>query len=260
MRTAALAAALLAGAFVLTGAEAARAGGIPILYNTGEDAFPVADVTDEILNLATDNLVQVYAKENNLDIATADPAVVAQAKSEVLTELKNVYQNTKLGYKCSVFGIFYAYLWWSSCEQVIFREKSATEFEYKSIKDRTSEQDVEALAQAFEKKANGKAIGEAYPLSAAKLGFWKKNGRWILLTVVILLIAAAVARFVLKKKAEAGPPPGVFPPAGGPPGGFPPPGAPPGGFPPPGAPPGGFPPPGAPPGGFPPPGGYQPPR
>ena len=35
---------------------------------------------------------------------------------------------------------------------------------------------VMSLVKAFEKKAGGKKFADAYPMSAAKMGFWKKNG------------------------------------------------------------------------------------
>ncbi len=81
----------------------------------------------------------------------------------------------KAGYKCKIFGIFWAYITISGCEPVAFRGD-------------TYDRNPELVA----------AIKKVYPTEASMaVPFWKKHGRWVLGGIVLILIIAAVAR---KKK------------------------------------------------------------
>jgi hypothetical protein len=239
------AAALVAGALALSLAANAQAAGIPFVYNSGEDVFESAKLPADLAAAVAD----IEIANGELDPSQRD-AEIAMLTPDLTT--------MSVGWRCSILGVFYAYLAWWGCEQVLYKWTSAEEFEYMPldlakfeahIKTTTSDPDEiagqvaiqKAVIAALEQKAGGKKITEAYPLSDVKMGFWKKNGRLVIGGVIVLLLVFGILKMTVWKKAKATPPPAV--------GGFPPPAN----YPPPGA--GGFPPPGAPPANYPPPSG-----
>lgn len=77
----------------------------------------------------------------------------------------------RAGYKCKIFGLFWAYITISKCEPVAYR---GTQF--------YSQPDLKA------------AISAKYKPSDMKVGFWKKHGRWILLLVLLGGVGVFVVR------------------------------------------------------------------
>ncbi|NMC71169.1 MAG: hypothetical protein GYA57_14025 [Myxococcales bacterium] len=240
--------ALAAAAAVWGGAAPARAGGA-IIYHYGPEAFPVEDVTPEVLGSAADLLIQEIAAAEGLDLSKEDATEVAGFKTGLVADMTEQFAGMKMGYMCQVFGLFWAYFAWWDCKPVFFKQTGADEITYlpadeEQAKKEASEeitdpeeqkaavQRVMAVVHAFEAKAGGKKLTEAYPLSAAKMGFWTKNGRWIFLAVIVLVIAFFVWKAVSGKKETPAAPaaPGNYPPAGA---NYPPaPGAPPANVPP----------------------------
>lgn len=245
--------ALLAAAAVWGGAASARAGGV-LIYSTGPVAYPVADVTPEILGAAADLLIQDVMAAEGVDVSKEDPAEVAGFRTGVLADLTEQFVGMQLGYMCEHFGLFFANMAWWDCVPVFYKMTGAEEITYlpadeaqakkeaaEEISDPEEQvfavQQVMSVVRAFEAKAGGKKLAEAYPLSAAKMGFWAKNGRWVLGGILLLAIAFFVWKAVSKKKGAATPAaPANYPPVPGG-GGYPPvPGG--GGYPPvPGGPP-----------------------
>jgi hypothetical protein len=86
-------------------------------------------------------------------------------------------QNVKAGYKCKIFGIFWAYMHIWNCEPVAYRGD-------------TYDRNPELIA----------AIKAKYKEGDMKVGLWKKHGRWLFALIIIGLIVGAVAG--KKKKAE----------------------------------------------------------
>ena len=238
MRTTGTMAALLAGALVLAAAPGAQAAGT-VIYHTGPDVFEVAPIGVDVAKDAVDIMIQ--------------QGIIGEADRESeITALTPDLTTLKLGYQCQIFGLFYAYFAWWSCDMVFYKWTSSDTFEYMPVDlakfeahMKTQSSDAEELAAqlaihkaviaAMEKKAGGKKLADAYPLSSIKMEFWKKNGRWVIGGVLLLVIVfGALKMTVLKKKAPP-PPAGGFPP----PANYPPPaGMPPANYPPPGPPPG----------------------
>ncbi|MBI5486320.1 MAG: hypothetical protein HY905_03195 [Deltaproteobacteria bacterium] len=250
--------ALLAGGLAFGAVGTARAAGT-IIYNSGPDAFEVADIDPAILEAAVPFALQAIAEHNDADLTSLSAEELAQAKAQTLTGLTQEFAGFKFGYMCQVFGLFWAYFHWWDCKPVFFKETAANEFTYLPADETAAKAEaateiadpeqranavaeVLALIKAFEQKGGGKKLTEAFPLSDAKMGFWKKNGRWVFGGVILLIVAYFVLRAtVWKKEKPAAAPPGAFPPAGYPPadGGYPPPGGmPPTGYPPANVPPG----------------------
>jgi hypothetical protein len=239
MRTTGTVAALLAGALVLSTAPAAQAGGT-IIYHTGEDVFESAPITAKVAEEAVGILITQGL------LTEEDRAAQSASLTAELTPMK-------VGWRCSIFGVFYAYFHWWGCEQVLYKWTGADTFEYMPtdmvkfeahIKTQVADADElnvqmsiqKAVIEALEKQAGGKKLTEAYPLSSANMGFWKKNGRWVFVGIIVLLIVLGVLKMTIWKKKAPPPPAGGFPP----PANYPPPGA---NYPPPGAPPANYPPP-----------------
>jgi hypothetical protein len=129
--------ALLAAAVLLGTASEAKAAKI-IFYQTGEDIFPAGPLPDPY--------------KSNPQLA-----------------------GVQAGYKCKIFGIFWAYITISGCEPVAFRGD-------------TYDRNPELVA----------AIKKLYPTEATmQVPFWKKHGRFVLGGIVLILIIAA---FMKKKK------------------------------------------------------------
>jgi hypothetical protein len=232
--------ALLAAAAVWGGAAPAHASGGTIIYHYGPDAFPVEDVTPEVLGSATELLIKEIATAEGIDLAAMEPGEMAGIKAEIQTGLTTEFAGMKLGYMCQVFGLFYAYFAWWDCKPVFFKMTGADEITYlpaeegQAKKEAAEEitdpeeqvaavQRVMAVVHAFEAKAGGKKLADAYPMSSAKMGFWTKNGRWLLGAVILLVIAFFVWKAVSKKKSTPAAPaaPANYPPVPGG-GGYPP--------------------------------------
>ena len=73
------------------------------------------------------------------------------------------------GYKCSIFGLFWAYFHIWGCEPV-------------AVKGLTVYTDPEI----------GKAVAAKYTESDMKVGLWTKHGRWVFVAIVIVLIIGAI--------------------------------------------------------------------
>jgi hypothetical protein len=127
--------ALLGALFLFFTPERAHAAGL-LLYNTGEDAFEVGPLPE--------------------------PLSAAEFPDGV-----------KAGYKCQVFGLFWAYIAKWDCTPVAFLAEGDTI----NFND-----DPEVVA----------AIAAKYTVSDIKGGFWTMHGRWILLLALITLIVAKV--------------------------------------------------------------------
>jgi hypothetical protein len=83
----------------------------------------------------------------------------------------------KAGFKCKIFGIFWAYLHIWSCEPVAFRGD-------------TFDRNPELVA----------AVKKTYKEGDMKVGLWKKHGRWLFALIIVGIIVGAVAG--RKKKKE----------------------------------------------------------
>jgi hypothetical protein len=230
--------ALAAAAVLWGGAAPARAGGT-IIYHYGPDAFAVEDVTPEILGSAADLLLKDIMAAEGVDPTKEDPTEVAGFRTALLGDLTTQFAGMKLGHMCQVFGLFWAYFAWWDCKPVFFKMTGAEEITYlpadeTQAKKEASEEITDpeeqvaavkqlmAVVHAFEAKAGGKKLADAYPLSAAKMGFWTKNGRWIFGGIILLVIAFFVWKAVSKKKTAAPPAAPVnYPPVPGG-GGYPP--------------------------------------
>jgi hypothetical protein len=158
-----------------------------VVYHTGEDAFDVADLSDDVLDAIAEKM-GVPAEEK--------PAMRAALAGQ------------KVGYKCQIFGLLWAYFAWWDCEPIMFKWADSETFEFMPLDPaKISDPDDKALAgaitEAFEKKAGGKKFAEAYSMSDANMGVWKRHGRFVLGGVILLLIVLAVLR---KRKAQSGAP------------------------------------------------------
>ena len=125
--------AVLAFVAVLAHAEQAHAGGV-IIYHSGEDVFlagPLPAPLDEIPLL----------------------------------------KGAEAGYKCSIFGLFWAYFHIWGCEPV-------------AVKGLTVYTDPQI----------GKAVAAKYTESDMKVGLWTKHGRWVFAAIGIVLIIGAIRR------------------------------------------------------------------
>jgi hypothetical protein len=118
-----------AGAFGLTIKPAAA---VPLFYNTGEDIFEAGPL----------------------------PAPFDQNPE---------YAGLKAGYKCDVFGLFWAYFWISNCEPVAFQGDKYL-----------AEPDVAA------------AVAAKYPQDQMQLSPWQKFGKFAVGGGLLLLIALRI--------------------------------------------------------------------
>jgi hypothetical protein len=79
------------------------------------------------------------------------------------------------GFKCEVFGLFWAYIHWGSCTPVAFLADGDGYWDHAEISD---------------------LIGAEYTQSDMKMGFWAQFGRW----VYLLLIVGPIAAFVIGRR------------------------------------------------------------
>ncbi|MBI4953635.1 MAG: hypothetical protein HY908_16540 [Myxococcales bacterium] len=150
---------LALAAFALAFAATRQAHAVPFIYNTGEDAFVAGD--------------------------GSIPSPFGE-----LVEQNPESKGAKAGYRCNVFGLFYAYFHWWDCKPIIFKETGSKTFTY------WDDSALPGLTAAVEK---------AHPQSDIKLGFWQKFGRFVIGGVLLALIVFGIMRLV-KKKAPATPP------------------------------------------------------
>ena len=123
--------AVLAFVAVLAHTEQARAGGV-IIYHSGEDVFPAGPL----------------------------PAPLDEIQ---------LLKGAEAGYKCSIFGLFWAYFHIWGCQPV-------------AVKGNTVYTDPEI----------GKAVAAKYTESDMKVGLWTKHGRWVFAAIGIVLIIGAI--------------------------------------------------------------------
>jgi hypothetical protein len=88
----------------------------------------------------------------------------------------------KAGYRCSVFGVFWAYIVTWGCTPVAYVDNGGT-FSY------NDEADVV------------KAVSDQYPPNAIKMGFWAHHGRWLMLAAILAFFG--FARFFKNKNDQA---------------------------------------------------------
>jgi hypothetical protein len=134
----ALALAIVGGSLVVSSeAEAAKI----IVINTGARTWPVGPVP---ATLQTNPLFRDYAR-----------------------------QGAQLAYRCSAFGVFWAYLHWWDCRPVL------------TLGNRDFVMPAAVAAN----------VAKLYPQSTMKMNFWAQHGRWILIVLVIAsLIWGAIER------------------------------------------------------------------
>ena len=123
--------------------QQAEAKGMIFFYQTGEDLFPSGPI----------------------------PAPFDKVPS---------LQNMKAGYKCRIFGLFWAYVARWDCMPVAFISAASRKFMRPNA----------ALAKAIEQKYKGKYGG----------GFWKLHGRWIL----ALILIGSIVMGAFRKKMMGG--------------------------------------------------------
>lgn len=120
---------LLAGLFVAP--SIAQAKGVAI-FNTGEDIFESGEL----------------------------PAELTQGKEAA---------GWKAGYKCQVFGIFWAYVHWWDCEPVAFQGD-------------TYDNSPEVA----------KAVAAKYQPGDVQMGAWQKHGRWAFAALILFGIIGGI--------------------------------------------------------------------
>lgn len=86
----------------------------------------------------------------------------------------------RAGYRCQVLLIFWAYIHRWGCMPVVARGQVVLS---------PSSQGQTAKLMALEK-----AIADKYTLSDHKLGWWGRNGRWVVGGILILLILSGIRR------------------------------------------------------------------
>jgi hypothetical protein len=92
----------------------------------------------------------------------------------------------RAGYRCQVLLIFWAYIYRWGCEPVVARNQVVLS---------PSSQHQTAKLLALEK-----AIVEKYKLSDHNLGWWGRNGRWVVGGILILLILSGIRRRMRRRR------------------------------------------------------------
>lgn len=93
----------------------------------------------------------------------------------------------RAGYRCQVLLIFWSYIHRWGCKPVVFQGKT---YLRSAMSDQTRGSKIRALE---------KAIGQQYKISDHKLGWWGKNGRWVLGGILILLILSGIMKRMRRK-------------------------------------------------------------
>jgi len=99
-------------------------------------------------------------------------------------EFKKVLAGKKAGYKCKVFGLFWAIIWKSSCTPVAFA--GTNYFDENKIADPKKNWIADM----------NKAIAAKYKPSDMKMGFWAKFGKFILGAILLLMIGLGIYKKV----------------------------------------------------------------
>lgn len=120
---------LLVAMLALGWSGSALAAKAPMIFNTGDEMFEVADLPE------------------SFKAGVDDPV------------------NTKVGYFCQHFGIFWADVWTWDCKIALVNQEAST---YYDLPD-------ELAAE----------LGSKYPLSDIKRSFWNKFGIWLMLAGLV---------------------------------------------------------------------------
>jgi hypothetical protein len=110
--------------------------GIPVVYQTGEDIFVAGD----------GSLPPPFDKEPEL-------------------------AGAKAGYRCDIFGLFWAYFRVANCQAVAFKGDTY-----------------------FSDPALSAAVAKKHPESAMQIGVWQKNGKFVIIAAALVAIAVAALR------------------------------------------------------------------
>jgi hypothetical protein len=97
-------------------------------------------------------------------------------------ELTEIFPEAKAGYRCSVFGVFWAYIVTWGCTPVAFKGEGSS----------ISYWDIPEVV---------KVIGDKYSTSDIKMGFWAHHGRWLILGAILAFFGFAM--FSKNKNDEA---------------------------------------------------------
>ena len=87
------------------------------------------------------------------------------------------------GYRCKVFGLFWAHFTINKCEAVAIRGNTY-----------------------FRNTSLAAAIKAKYKEGDMKVGFWKKHGRWVLLLILLGVVGFFVFRKVRERQSGEGAP------------------------------------------------------
>jgi hypothetical protein len=101
---------------------------------------------------------------------------------ELATHENPEFRKLQAGYKCNVFGVFWAYFHTWDCEPVLFYKEGDT---YNYLND-----------------AETKALVTAkYSEKDIKMGVWAKHGRWAFAGIILLPLLFSIVRRVGRNKS-----------------------------------------------------------
>jgi hypothetical protein len=102
-----------------------------------------------------------------------------------------VLSGLKAGYKCKVFGLFWAYIHKWSCEPVAFRGLT-----YLDKTKATNDAERKLIVEI------NQAVGKKYKLSDVKMGAWAKHGRILVILGILGLVGWGVYSQLGGKKKD----------------------------------------------------------